>query len=77
MFEKEFDDISESKKSSSVSESAEENYVEAYANLRECSCSDEHRLHVALSEQRSRPDIFAPDHKPLKGAYCAVHDRCK
>ncbi len=60
-----------------VAERAEDNFVEAYANLNECSCRDEHRLHVALSEQRGNPKIFSPDHRPIKGAYCATHDRCR
>lgn len=60
-----------------VVERAEENFVEAPANLNECACRNEHRLHVALSEQRGNPIIFSPDHAPLKGAYCATHGRCR
>jgi hypothetical protein len=60
-----------------LKDTSEENFVDAYANLGECTCNDEHRLHIALSQQRANPEIFAPEHRPIKGAYCAVHDRCR
>jgi|GEM_PF-872667 len=58
-----------------VNRLAEEHFVEAYANLDECTCADEHRLHVALSEQRGTPKIFAPDHIGLENAYCETYGR--
>ena len=54
---------------------AEENYVEAPANLSDCMCADEHRLHVALSEQRGTPKIFSPGHRGLGNAYCETFGR--
>jgi hypothetical protein len=61
-----------------VEESAEQNFVDAYANLSECACTEEHRLHVALSEQRGTPMLFTPEHKGISRAYCSVHGRrCK
>lgn len=60
-----------------VRELAEENYVEAPANLSECFCPDEHNLRIALSEQHTRPGIFVPDHIGLDGAFCATYGRCK
>jgi len=64
--------------SSDVVKLAEDHYVEAVANLKECACRDEQRLHIALSEQRYRPEIFMPDHRPIKGAQCATSGRrCK
>lgn len=60
-----------------VQELAEKNFVEAPANLNECRCSDEHSLHVALSEQRSNTVIFAPEHVGMKGARCATFGRCR
>lgn len=54
---------------------AEVQYVEAAAKVGECFCEGEHRLHLALSEQRGRPEIFWPDHKGLANAYCATHGR--
>ena len=66
------------KASIDVEQLAEDHYVEAPANLSGCQCENEHRLHVALSEQRGRPVLFAPDHKGVKTAYCATHGRrCK
>jgi hypothetical protein len=59
----------------SVEELAEKNFVEAYANLSECKCTDEHRLHVALSEQRGNPKLFAPEHKGIGQAYCGTFGR--
>ncbi len=56
---------------------AEENFVEAPANLSECRCGDEHRLHVALSETRARPVVYAPEHIGIKGARCATFGRCR
>jgi hypothetical protein len=57
---------------------AEEHFVEAPANVKECACADEHRLHVALSETRARPVVYSPDHIGIKDAYCAVFNRrCK
>lgn len=56
---------------------AEEHFVEAYANLKECNCAEEHRLHVALSETRARPIVYAPEHIGIKGARCATFDRCR
>ncbi|AFM26557.1 hypothetical protein [Desulfomonile tiedjei] len=56
---------------------AEENFVEAPANLGDCVCDDERKLRMALSELRFRPEIFSTDHIGIKGAYCATHDRCK
>ncbi len=60
-----------------VGDLAEANFVEAPANLGECVCTEEHRLHVALSEQRGRPVLFSPDHKGIKNARCATFGRCK
>jgi hypothetical protein len=62
---------------SRVQELAEENFVEAPANLGECMCGEEHRLHVALSEQRGRPVLFSPDHKGIDNARCATFGRCR
>jgi hypothetical protein len=56
---------------------AEEHFVEAYANLAECNCAEEHRLHVALSETRARPIVYAPEHIGIKGARCATFGRCR
>ena len=60
-------------------EFAEQNYVEAPAKVSECFCEGEHRLHVALSEQRSTrlAKIFMPDHTGLKNARCLTFGRCK
>lgn len=58
-----------------VRELAEDHFVEAYANLSDCTCMDEHRLHVALSEQRGTPKIFAPDHIGVGNAYCETFGR--
>ncbi len=55
--------------------SMEKSYVEAPSNLSECSCSDEHRLHMALSETRARPIVYTPDHKGISDAYCATFGR--
>jgi hypothetical protein len=64
--------------SKNVVKLAEDHYVEAVANLEDCACKDEQRLHIALSEQRYRPEIFMPDHRPIKGAMCATSGRrCK
>jgi len=54
---------------------AEEHFVEAAAELSGCKCSAGRRLSIALSEQRGRPEIFAPDHKGIADAYCATHGR--
>lgn len=54
---------------------AEEHFVNAPANLNECMCAEEHRLHVALSETRARPVVYSPDHIGIKNAYCAVFNR--
>lgn len=62
---------------SNVRECAEQNYVEAPASSSECVCTDEHRLRIALSEQRSNPIIFAPDHSGFSNAYCETYGRCK
>ena len=62
---------------SNVQEMAEANFVEAVANLSECTCGEEHRLHVALSEQRGRPVLFSPDHKGIDNARCATFGRCR
>ncbi|MEW6113349.1 MAG: hypothetical protein AB1664_14555 [Thermodesulfobacteriota bacterium] len=56
---------------------AEGNFVEAYANLGECVCTDEHRLHVALAETRATAKVFAPEHIGIPGARCATFGRCK
>lgn len=56
---------------------AEDSYREAPANLGECMCGAEHRLHVALAEQRTRPGVFAPDFSGVKNARCATFGRCK
>ncbi len=62
-----------------VKDLAEQNYVEAYAKSGECFCEDEHRLHVALSEQRSTrlARIFMPDHTGLENARCLTFGRCR
>jgi len=65
------------RKTTNVQELAEMNFVEAPANLSECRCSNEHNLHVALSEQRSNPAIFSPEHVGMKGARCATFGRCR
>jgi hypothetical protein len=49
--------------------------VEAYANLPGCACGEGHRLHVALSETRARPVVYAPDHVGIEKAYCATFNR--
>lgn len=58
-----------------IKQFAEEQYVEAPAKLGGCFCQDEHRLQVALSEQRGRAEIFRPDHKGLGNAYCGTFGR--
>ncbi len=60
-----------------VKKVAEAHYMEAPAKLSECSCASEHNLHVALSEQRGSPKIFAPTHIGLKNSYCETFGRCK
>jgi len=61
-----------------VAELAEQHYVKPVTSLDECYCREEHRLSVALSEQRGRASLFRPDHKGITGAYCATHNRrCK
>lgn len=55
----------------------EEDYVEAPANLRQCTCGEEHRLHIALSETRARPAVYTPDHAGIKNARCATFGRCR
>jgi hypothetical protein len=55
----------------------EQHYVEAYASFGECVCTDERRLHVALSETRATAKVFAPDHIGIPGARCATFGRCK
>jgi len=54
---------------------AEENFVEPAATVGGCLCEDEHRLQVALSEQRGRPEIFSPDHRGVANAYCGTFGR--
>ncbi|MDQ7781342.1 MAG: hypothetical protein RDU20_00590 [Desulfomonilaceae bacterium] len=54
---------------------AEQLYVKPVTSLDECYCSEEHRLSIALSEQRGRPELFWPDRKGIAGAYCATHNR--
>lgn len=56
---------------------AEESYVEASASLGDCVCGNERRLHVALSEQRTRPGVFAPEFGGVKKARCATFGRCR
>lgn len=68
MFEKELGELN-------VTELAEEHFVKPVTSLDECFCREEHRLAVALSEQRGRPSLFSPDHKGIDGAYCATHNR--
>jgi hypothetical protein len=65
MFEKDVD----------VKKFAEQQYVEPAATVGGCVCEDEHHMHVALSEQRGRPEIFWPDHKGLANAYCGTFGR--
>lgn len=54
---------------------AEENYVEPAASVGGCLCEEEHLLHVALSEQRGRPELFSPGHRGVEKAYCSTHGR--
>lgn len=58
-------------------ELGERNYVEAVANLGECICDEEHKLHIALAEQRTRPSVFFPDFNGVKNARCATFGRCR
>lgn len=58
-----------------VRERAEEHYVEPAAHLGGCHCPGEHRLSVALSEQRGRPELFKPDHKGISKSYCTTFGR--
>jgi hypothetical protein len=58
-----------------VQKLAQEHFVEAYANIPGCACGEGHRLHVALSETRARPVVYAPDHVGIDKAYCATHGR--
>jgi hypothetical protein len=58
-----------------VREFAEENYIEPAAKVGGCSCQEDHRLHVALSEQGGRPEIFCPDHRGVRNAYCGTFGR--
>jgi hypothetical protein len=60
-----------------VTEREEDRYVEAPANLRQCTCGEEHRLHIALSETRARPAVYTPDHAGIKNARCATFGRCR
>jgi hypothetical protein len=69
--------IEEERMSFNSEGSEEQNYVEAPANLLQCTCGEEHRLHVALSETRARPVVFTPDHVGIKNARCATFGRCK
>ncbi len=63
---------------SDVIESAEENFVDAYSSVSNCMCSEGRHLQIALSEQRTRPIVYAPGHMGLTNAYCATFDRrCK
>ncbi len=62
---------------SNMAEFEEGDYVEAPANLRQCTCGEEHRLHMALSETRARPVVFTPDHAGVKNARCATFGRCR
>ncbi len=55
----------------------EKNYIEAPANLSGCVCDDEHRLHIALAEQRTRPAVFSPDFTGVRNARCATSGRCR
>jgi hypothetical protein len=58
-----------------VIKSAEEMFVDAYANLSDCTCAEGLHLHMALSETRARPLVYAPDHIGIKNAYCATFGR--
>ena len=62
-------------KESKIGQLAEEHYVPPPASLDECYCEGEHRLSVALSEQRGRPELFRPGHKGINDAYCATFGR--
>jgi hypothetical protein len=55
----------------------EEDYIEAPANLNQCVCEEEHRLHIALSETRARPAVYTPGHAGIKNARCATFGRCR
>ena len=68
MFEREFGEAS-------IEELAEEHYVAPSAELGACDCPEEHRLSVALSEQRGRARLFQPDHKGIDHAYCTTFGR--
>jgi len=65
----------EEKSDLDVQKLAQEHFVEAYANIPGCACGEGHRLHVALSETRARPVVYAPDHRGIDKAYCATHGR--
>ena len=65
----------EEKSSLDVQKLAQDHFIEAYVNLPGCACGEGHRLHVALSETRARPVVYAPDHVGIKKAYCATHGR--
>jgi hypothetical protein len=60
-----------------IKERQDEDYVEAPANLTQCVCGEEHRLHIALSETRARPSVYTPDHAGIKNARCATFGRCR
>lgn len=62
---------------SGAEEFGERGYVEAVANLPECACAEEHRLHIALVETRARPVVFTPDHVGIENARCATFGRCR
>ncbi len=65
----------EEKSDLDVQKLAQEHFVEAYGNLPGCACGEGHRLHVALSETRARPVVYAPDHVGIEKAYCATFNR--
>ena len=58
--------------------SAEKNFVDAYGSVSDCMCEEGRKLQMAVSEQRTRPELFTPDRVGIPGAYCATHGRrCK
>ena len=65
------------KMGSGAKEIGEQGYIEAVANLPECTCAEEHRLHIALAETRARLVIYAPDYVGVENARCATFGRCR
>ncbi len=58
-----------------VTELGEESYVDPAVKIDGCDCPEQHRLFIALSERRGRPELFCPTHKGINKSYCATFGR--